>query len=192
MSPQLRTNRKRSHGRRLWLIGITSMVVLRVALAAAIAFRDDTTSRPSAVATQPNASTQPTIAAESALTGDDLLTGFTRFMSYALGMATVVVALTVALGLVGALRRIIPYVQAASAVLLIVAGSTIVLYWLPSVQNRGEVAMRGAADPTTHGTAACDLDPWRGSHLRQRVGFDTVSRRGVAYQVETASLPQAA
>jgi cytochrome c-type biogenesis protein len=61
-------------------------------------------------------------------------TGVGRFAGYGLGMASVLVALTVALaflkqGLVKWLRRALPYAQRASAVLLILAGAYVVFYW---------------------------------------------------------------
>jgi cytochrome c-type biogenesis protein len=72
----------------------------------------------------------------NALTRGDLLGSMVQFLSYALGMATVVVSLTLALGvfkagLVQGLRRVVPYVQRASAVLLLIAGASIILYWKP-------------------------------------------------------------
>ncbi len=78
------------------------------------------------------------IAVGSALTGDDLRDGITSFASYALGMAVVIVAVTLTLGflkygLIDAFRRVMPYVQTLSAGLLIFAGGWIVLYWWPSV-----------------------------------------------------------
>lgn len=76
------------------------------------------------------------IAVGSALTGGSLVAGFVRFSSYAMGMATVMVVLTVMLGFfkmgfVGRLRKALPYVQRASAILLIFAGGYIVFYWWP-------------------------------------------------------------
>ncbi|MDA1348878.1 MAG: cytochrome c biogenesis protein CcdA [Chloroflexi bacterium] len=58
-----------------------------------------------------------------------------QFFFYALGMGSVIVLLTVALSvfkgaMVGVLRGVLPYVQPASAVLMIVAGAYIVFYWL--------------------------------------------------------------
>ncbi len=60
--------------------------------------------------------------------------GAVRFLGYGLGMASVLVALTVALaffkeGLVRWLRGALPYVQRASALLLILAGAYVVFYW---------------------------------------------------------------
>jgi cytochrome c-type biogenesis protein len=64
----------------------------------------------------------------------DLSRGTLQLATYSLGMASVIVALTVALaflrlGLVRVLRRAIPYVQSAAAALLVFAGMTILLYW---------------------------------------------------------------
>ncbi len=58
-----------------------------------------------------------------------------QFVSYALGMGSVILALTVSMALfkgavLGGLRRLIPYVERTSAVLLVVAGAYIVYYWL--------------------------------------------------------------
>ena len=74
------------------------------------------------------------IAAGSALLSGELVRGTLQLATYSLGMASVVVALTVALaflrlGLVRVLRRAIPYVQTAAAALLVFAGVTILLYW---------------------------------------------------------------
>ena len=57
------------------------------------------------------------------------------FMRYALGMASVIVTLTLALaffkgGLVARFGRAIPYVRLTSAILLLGAGVYLVLYWL--------------------------------------------------------------
>ena len=58
-----------------------------------------------------------------------------QFVVYALGMGTVIMALTLGMALfksavVSALRRVLPYVQPASALLMVVAGAYIVFYWL--------------------------------------------------------------
>jgi cytochrome c-type biogenesis protein len=63
-----------------------------------------------------------------------VVAGAGRFLGYGLGMAAVLVALTVTLaffkeGLVKWLRGALPYVQTASAVLLILAGAYVVFYW---------------------------------------------------------------
>jgi cytochrome c-type biogenesis protein len=58
-----------------------------------------------------------------------------QFILYALGMGFVIMMLTLGIGvfkgaMVGNLRRIMPYTHPISAVLMIVAGSYIVFYWL--------------------------------------------------------------
>lgn len=58
-----------------------------------------------------------------------------QFVSYALGMGLVVLVLTLGVAAfkgaaVGGLRRALPYVEKVSALLMIVAGSYIVYYWL--------------------------------------------------------------
>ena len=63
-----------------------------------------------------------------------VVAGAARFVGYGLGMASVLVALTVALaffkeGLLKWLRGALPYMQTASAVLLILAGAYVVFYW---------------------------------------------------------------
>lgn len=78
------------------------------------------------------------VAVGSALTSGSVADGLGKFLSYSLGMASVIITLTVALsffkaGMVGALRRTMPYVQSAAAVLLVVAGGYIVLYWSPQL-----------------------------------------------------------
>lgn len=78
------------------------------------------------------------VAVGGALTGGGPVHGLVQFVSYSLGMATIIVSLTVALslfkaGLVGLLRRAMPYVHSAAAVLLLLAGFWIVLYWSPQL-----------------------------------------------------------
>jgi cytochrome c-type biogenesis protein len=73
----------------------------------------------------------------SSLGSGGVLAGAGRFFSFALGMAVVLVTLTLALaffkqGLIKWLRRAVPYVQLASAVLLVLAGAYVIFYWLPS------------------------------------------------------------
>ena len=63
------------------------------------------------------------------------LSGAGQFLVFALGKASVLVALTLALalfkqGLVTRLRKAVPYVQLASAVLLMLAGAYVLYYWL--------------------------------------------------------------
>jgi cytochrome c-type biogenesis protein len=72
----------------------------------------------------------------SSLASGGVLAGAGRFFGFALGMAAVLVTLTLALaffkqGLIKWLRRAVPYVQLASAVLLVLAGAYVIFYWLP-------------------------------------------------------------
>ena len=66
------------------------------------------------------------------------LAGATRFFGYGLGMASVFVALTLALaffkqGLIARIKEAVPYVQLASALLLVLAGGYMIFYWWPSL-----------------------------------------------------------
>lgn len=66
---------------------------------------------------------------------DSIVNSVVSFVLFGLGMGTVVIILTIAVALfkgamVGALRKILPYTQAVSAALMILAGSYIVFYWL--------------------------------------------------------------
>jgi cytochrome c-type biogenesis protein len=77
----------------------------------------------------------------SSLASSGILAGAGRFFGFGLGMATVLMTLTLALaffkqGLVKWLRRVVPYVQLASAILLVLAGAYVIFYWLSS-GNRG-------------------------------------------------------
>jgi cytochrome c biogenesis protein CcdA len=70
----------------------------------------------------------------SGIAAGGVVAGTVRFLGYGLGMASVLVTLTVALaffkeGLLKWLRGALPYVQTASALLLILAGAYVVLYW---------------------------------------------------------------
>ncbi len=65
------------------------------------------------------------------------LAGMGQFLGYSLGMASVFMALTLALAffkqnLVARLRKAAPYVQLASAVLLVLAGAYMISYWWSS------------------------------------------------------------
>lgn len=76
------------------------------------------------------------IAAGSALASASFVDGIVRTFTYALGMASVIVTLTLALALfkgtiVQHFKLAIPYVHLASAILLMVAGGWIVIYWTP-------------------------------------------------------------
>jgi cytochrome c biogenesis protein CcdA len=74
----------------------------------------------------------------SSITAGDFGGGLFQFISYILGMGSVMLILTLGIAVVkegvvvGALRKILPYVQKISAVLLLVAGGYIVYYWLSS------------------------------------------------------------
>jgi cytochrome c-type biogenesis protein len=70
----------------------------------------------------------------SGIAAGGVVPGAVRFLGYGLGMASVLVALTVALaffkeGLLKWLRGALPYVQTTSAILLILAGAYVVFYW---------------------------------------------------------------
>ncbi|MFH0783617.1 MAG: cytochrome c biogenesis protein CcdA [Pseudomonadota bacterium] len=74
----------------------------------------------------------------SSATAGDFTTGFLQFLSYILGMGSVMQILTLGIAVVkegvvvGVLRRVLPYVQKISALLLLGAGGYIVFYWLSS------------------------------------------------------------
>ncbi len=73
----------------------------------------------------------------SSLATGGVLAGAGQFVSFGLGMAAVLMVLTLALaffkqGLVKWLRGAVPYVQLASAVLLVLAGAYIIYYWISS------------------------------------------------------------
>jgi cytochrome c biogenesis protein CcdA len=65
----------------------------------------------------------------------DILPSTGQFILYGLGMGSVIMALTLSIGvfkaaLVGKLRRLLPYIQPVSAAMLLAAGGYIVYYWL--------------------------------------------------------------
>jgi cytochrome c-type biogenesis protein len=73
----------------------------------------------------------------SSLASGGVLAGVGRFLGFGLSMAAVLMTLTLALaffkqGLVKWLRKAVPYVQLASAVLLVLAGAYLIFYWLSS------------------------------------------------------------
>ncbi|MBU1566306.1 MAG: cytochrome c biogenesis protein CcdA [Proteobacteria bacterium] len=74
----------------------------------------------------------------SSATAGDFAAGILQFLSYILGMGCVMQILTLGIAVVkegvvvGALRRVLPYVQKVSALLLLVAGGYIIFYWLSS------------------------------------------------------------
>lgn len=70
----------------------------------------------------------------SGIAAGGVMPGAVRFLGYGLGMASVLVTLTLALaffkeGLIKRLRGALPHVQMASALLLILAGAYVVFYW---------------------------------------------------------------
>jgi cytochrome c biogenesis protein CcdA len=70
----------------------------------------------------------------SGISAGGVTEGAWRFVVYGLGMASVLVALTVALALLKGnlltrVRKAVPYVQSASAVLLVLAGAYVLYYW---------------------------------------------------------------
>jgi cytochrome c-type biogenesis protein len=73
----------------------------------------------------------------SSLASGGILAGASRFLGFGMGMATVLVTLTVALaflkqGLLKWLRKAVPCVRLASTVLLVLAGAYVIFYWLSS------------------------------------------------------------
>jgi cytochrome c-type biogenesis protein len=73
----------------------------------------------------------------SSLASGGVLAGAGRFFGFALGMAAVLVTLTLAFaffkqGLIKWLGKVVPYVQRASSVLLVLAGAYVIFYWLSS------------------------------------------------------------
>jgi cytochrome c biogenesis protein CcdA len=71
-----------------------------------------------------------------AITSGGFLFGVAQFLTYGLGMGLVILVLTVGIALlkeglvVAKVRKLIPYMQHATAVLVILAGFYIVYYWL--------------------------------------------------------------
>jgi len=74
----------------------------------------------------------------SSVAAGDFTSGLIQFGSYIAGMGSIMLLLTVGIALVkegvvvGALRKILPYVQKISALFLILAGGYIVYYWFSS------------------------------------------------------------
>ena len=78
----------------------------------------------------------------SSLTSGGVLAGAGRFFGFSLGMTAVLVTLTLALaffkqGLLRWLRKAVPHVRLASAVLLVLAGAYVIFYWLSSGSGVG-------------------------------------------------------
>ena len=70
---------------------------------------------------------------EGGISAGGFVAGAGQVLGYGLGTASVLLTLTLALtffkqGLVTRLRKLIPYVQLASAVLLVLAGAYIIFY----------------------------------------------------------------
>ena len=68
-------------------------------------------------------------------TTTSFLTASGQFLLYGLGMGSVILALTLSMAIfkgamVGALRKLLPFIQPISAAVMILAGSYIVFYWL--------------------------------------------------------------
>ena len=75
------------------------------------------------------------VVVSSTLAVDGIVAAIGQFVVYALGMGTVIIALTIGIALfqgalVGTLRKTLAYVKPASAVFMLVAGSYIIYYWL--------------------------------------------------------------
>ncbi|MGB3209150.1 MAG: cytochrome c biogenesis protein CcdA [Desulforhopalus sp.] len=74
----------------------------------------------------------------SSVAAGDFSGGILQFISYICGMGSVMLILTLGIAVVkegvvvGTMRKILPYVQRISALLLLVAGGYIVYYWLSS------------------------------------------------------------
>ena len=74
----------------------------------------------------------------SSIAARNLSVGLLQFVSYISGMGSVLLVLTLGIALVkegvvvGTLRRVLPYIQKISAILLLLAGAYIVIYWLKS------------------------------------------------------------
>jgi cytochrome c biogenesis protein CcdA len=74
----------------------------------------------------------------SSLSSGNFLTGIWPFISYILGMGSIILLLTLGIAVlregvvVRTLRRVMPWVQKISAVLLLLAGGYICYYWLTS------------------------------------------------------------
>ena len=74
----------------------------------------------------------------SSVTAGDFSTGILQFISYILGMGSIMQLLTLSIAVVkegvvvGTLRRVLPYVQKISALMLLGAGGYIIFYWLSS------------------------------------------------------------
>ncbi len=74
----------------------------------------------------------------ASLASGDFALGLLHFISYILGMGSVILILTLGIALLkdssvtGFFRRVLPFVQKISALLLVIAGAYIMYYWLTS------------------------------------------------------------
>ncbi len=74
----------------------------------------------------------------ASLASGDFALGLLHFISYILGMGSIILILTLGIALLrdrvveGLLRRLMPWVQKISALLLVIAGAYIMYYWLTS------------------------------------------------------------
>jgi len=78
-----------------------------------------------------------------AISGENFITGLGTFVAYSLGMAVVLVSLTVSLGaaqtgLLGRLRSAMQHVNRVSAVIMIVAGVYITWFWTTELVSDGD------------------------------------------------------
>ena len=95
------------------------------------------------------------------LSGESFLTGVGTFFAYSLGMAVVLISLTVSLGaaqkgLLGRLRTAMQHVNRISAVIMIIAGTYIVWFWVTELTT--------AADENSFAEQL--VDSWSGSLTR--------------------------
>ena len=102
----------------------------------------------------------------TALTGS-LSTSLLSFVAYALGMGTVLTLLALAAalsrqGLERALRRLLPYLERASGVLLLVAGAYVADYWAVAIW-RPPSGSTAAAPLTAGGWLATTFSTWLSS-----------------------------
>ncbi len=94
----------------------------------------------------------------------NLASGLAVFVAYALGMALVLMVVTVALalardGVVQRMRQGLRYVQRIAGGLLVVTGAYVAYYaWTEIKTNQGDLSPNGLADRTT--ALAADLQSW--------------------------------
>jgi len=72
------------------------------------------------------------------MTAGNVLSGVKQFVGYSLGMGSVLLLLTLSMALVkegvvvGAMQKVMPYIQKISGILIILAGMYILHYWFTS------------------------------------------------------------